>query len=140
MQAPRALLFGSGYLANLAVVQALMHEGDLCVQDKLNHASLIDAARLAGCAFKRYPHGDAEGAARQLASQGEGAAVLAGASDVGPHELAERVERPGGTTRAGLAVLDAEDRLARLVRDTFDATVRREQEMRDEARAAGPAA
>ena len=77
LQAPRALLFGSGYLANLAVVQALLGEGDLCVQDRLNHASLIDAARLAGCAFKRYPHGDAEGAARQLASQEEGAALLA---------------------------------------------------------------
>jgi 8-amino-7-oxononanoate synthase len=77
LQVPRALLFGSGYLANLAVVQALLGEGDLCVQDRLNHASLIDAARLAGCAFKRYPHGDAEGAERQLASQGEGAALLA---------------------------------------------------------------
>lgn len=77
LQAPRALLFGSGYLANLAVVQALLGEGDLCVQDRLNHASLIDAARLAACAFKRYPHGDAEGAARQLAAQAEGAALLA---------------------------------------------------------------
>ena len=77
LQAPRALLFGSGYLANLAVVQALLGDGDVCVQDKLNHASLIDAARLAGCAFKRYPHNDAEGAARQLASHPDGAALLA---------------------------------------------------------------
>ena len=83
---------------------------------------------------------DPERAQRLAIATVEGAAVLAGASDVGPHELAERVASPGGTTRAGLAVLDAEDRLARLVRDTFDATVRREQEMRDEARAAGPAA
>ncbi|HSD15833.1 MAG TPA: 8-amino-7-oxononanoate synthase [Thermomonas sp.] len=77
LQAPRALLFGSGYLANLAVVQALLGAGDLCVQDRLNHASLIDAARLAGCAFKRYPHADAGGAARQLASHPDGAALLA---------------------------------------------------------------
>ncbi|HWS78987.1 MAG TPA: 8-amino-7-oxononanoate synthase [Thermomonas sp.] len=77
LQAPCALLFGSGYLANLAVVQALLGEGDLCVQDRLNHASLIDAARLAGCMLKRYPHGDAEGAARQLASHHDGAALLA---------------------------------------------------------------
>ena len=77
LQAPRALLFGSGYLANLAVVQALLGAGDACVQDKLNHASLIDAARLAGCAFKRYPHNDAEGAARQLAAHPDGAALLA---------------------------------------------------------------
>ena len=46
--APRALLFGNGYLANLAVVQALLGDGDVCVRDRLNHASLIDAARLAG--------------------------------------------------------------------------------------------
>lgn len=77
LQAPRALLFGSGYMANLAVVQALLGDGDVCVQDRLNHASLIDAARLAGCAFKRYPHADAEGAERQLASHAQGAALLA---------------------------------------------------------------
>jgi 8-amino-7-oxononanoate synthase len=77
LQAPRALLFCSGYMANLAVVQALLGEGDVCVQDKLNHASLIDAARQAGCTFKRYPHADAEGAARQLASHPQGAALLA---------------------------------------------------------------
>ena len=64
LQAPRALLFGSGYLANLAVLQGLLGEGDACVQDRLNHASLIDGARLAGCALKRYPHADAGGAAR----------------------------------------------------------------------------
>ncbi|RZA22397.1 MAG: 8-amino-7-oxononanoate synthase [Lysobacteraceae bacterium] len=77
LQAPRALLFGSGYMANLAVVQALLGDGDVCVQDRLNHASLIDAARLAGCVSRRYPHGDADGAARQLASHADGAALLA---------------------------------------------------------------
>ena len=77
LQAPRALLFGSGYMANLAVVQALLGDGDVCVQDKLNHASLIDAARLAGCTLKRYPHADAGGAERQLASHAQGAALLA---------------------------------------------------------------
>ncbi len=76
-QAPRALLFGSGYLANLAVIQSLLGKGDVCVQDKLNHASLIDGARLAGCGFKRYPHADASAAARQLATASEGVAVLA---------------------------------------------------------------
>ena len=77
LQAPRALLFGSGYTANLAVVQALLGDGDVCVQDKLNHASLIDAARLAGCSLKRYPHADADAAERQLASHADGAALLA---------------------------------------------------------------
>jgi 8-amino-7-oxononanoate synthase len=74
---PRALLFGSGFMANLAVVQALLGEDDACVQDRLNHASLIDAARLAGCRLRRYPHGDAEGALRQLRASPDGAALLA---------------------------------------------------------------
>jgi 8-amino-7-oxononanoate synthase len=110
LQAPRALLFGSGYLANLAVVQALLGEADLCVQDKLNHASLIDAARLAGCTFKRYPHVDAEGAARQLASQAEGAALLASDGvfsmdgDVAPLRELVRVARE---QRATLYIDDA---------------------------------
>lgn len=73
---PRALLFGSGYLANLAVQQALLEDGDVCVQDRLNHASLIDASRLAGCKLRRYPHLDPEGAMRQLKQSPEGAALL----------------------------------------------------------------
>lgn len=77
LQVPRALLFGSGFLANLGVVQALLGEHDVCVQDRLNHASLVDAARLAGCKLRRYPHADAEGALRQLRSLPEGAALLA---------------------------------------------------------------
>ena len=77
LEVPAALLFGSGYLANLAVVQALLDDEDVCVQDRLNHASLIDAARLAGCRLRRYPHGDAEGALRQLRALPEGAAMLA---------------------------------------------------------------
>lgn len=72
-----ALLFGSGFMANLAVVQALLGDDDLCVQDRLNHASLVDAARLAGCRLRRYPHADAEGALRQLRGAPEGAALLA---------------------------------------------------------------
>lgn len=75
---PRALLFGSGFAANLAVQQALLsEENDVCVQDKLNHASLIDATRLAGARLRRYPHLDSEGALRQLKHAPEGAAMLA---------------------------------------------------------------
>lgn len=77
MGVPSALLFGSGYMANLAVVQALLGRTDVCVQDKLNHASLIDGARLAGCALRRYPHADPEGALRQLRMTPDGAALLA---------------------------------------------------------------
>ncbi|WP_426804958.1 8-amino-7-oxononanoate synthase [Stenotrophomonas sp. SrG] len=74
---PRALLFGSGFAANLAVQQALLsEEDDVCVQDRLNHASLLDAARLAGCRLRRYPHLDTEGALRQLKHAPDGAAML----------------------------------------------------------------
>ncbi len=74
---PRALLFGSGFLANLAVQQAMLGDEDVCVQDKLNHASLIDASRLAGCKLRRYPHADAEGALRQLRAVPDVMAMLA---------------------------------------------------------------
>jgi 8-amino-7-oxononanoate synthase len=73
----RGLLFGSGYQANLAVLQSLLGEGDLCVQDKLNHACLIDGARLSGCELKRYPHVDVEAAMRQLMTRRDGVAILA---------------------------------------------------------------
>lgn len=73
----RALYFGSGYLANLAVMQSLLGEGDVCVQDKLNHACLIDGARLSGCELKRYPHGDVAAALRQLFAHRDGVAMLA---------------------------------------------------------------
>jgi 8-amino-7-oxononanoate synthase len=73
----RALLVGNGFMANLAVLQGLLGDDDACVQDRLNHASLIDAARLAGCRLRRYPHGDAEGALRQLKALPGAAAVLA---------------------------------------------------------------
>ena len=74
---PRALLFGSGFAANMAVQQALLEDDDVCVQDRLNHASLIDATRLAGARLRRYPHLDPEGAMRQLRNAPGGAAMLA---------------------------------------------------------------
>ncbi|GHA88001.1 8-amino-7-oxononanoate synthase [Cognatilysobacter bugurensis] len=77
LEAPAALLFGSGFLANLAVVQAVLGDDGVCVQDRLNHASLIDAARVAGCKLRRYPHNDAEGALRQLKSEPDACALLA---------------------------------------------------------------
>ena len=73
----KALYFGSGYLANLAVMQSLLGADDVCVQDKLNHACLLDGARLAYCELKRYPHADVSAALRQLASHRDGAAMLA---------------------------------------------------------------
>lgn len=73
----RALLFSTGYMANLGVLAGLLEAGDLCVQDKLNHASLIDGARLSGATLRRYRHADVESAARQLASLPQAAALLA---------------------------------------------------------------
>jgi 8-amino-7-oxononanoate synthase len=62
----RALYFTTGYMANLAIVPALMERNDAVFADKLNHASLIDAALLARAEHVRYPHGDVEGLARRL--------------------------------------------------------------------------
>ena len=73
----RALLFSTGYLANLGVLGALLQAGDLCVQDKWNHACLLDGARLAGAELRRYPHADVATARRQLGALPDAAAVLA---------------------------------------------------------------
>ena len=56
--AEQAVLFSTGYMANLAVPQSLLRRGDLLLQDKLNHASLVDAASLCRADFKRYRHAD----------------------------------------------------------------------------------
>jgi len=55
-QQEKALVYGSGYLANLGIVSALAGEKDLVIIDKLNHASIIDACRLSGAALRVYPH------------------------------------------------------------------------------------
>ncbi len=55
---PRALLFSSGYMANLGVVGALFGRHDQVYEDRLNHASLLDAARYAGVPLTRYTHAD----------------------------------------------------------------------------------
>ncbi|MCQ4165647.1 8-amino-7-oxononanoate synthase [Tahibacter harae] len=73
----RALLFSSGYVANIGVLGALLGADDLCVQDKLNHACLIDGARLSGAVLKRYVHNDVASAQRQLESAPGAAALLA---------------------------------------------------------------
>lgn len=54
----RALLFSTGYMANLGVVTALLGRGDAVFADRLNHASLNDAALLSRATFRRYPHND----------------------------------------------------------------------------------
>jgi len=55
---PRALLFSTGYMANIGILSALLGRGDAVFADRLNHASLNDAALLARAEFKRYAHLD----------------------------------------------------------------------------------
>jgi len=52
----RALLFSSGYQANMGIIDGLMTRGDAVIQDKLNHASLLDGSRLSEADLLRYPH------------------------------------------------------------------------------------
>ncbi|HVS78289.1 MAG TPA: 8-amino-7-oxononanoate synthase [Steroidobacteraceae bacterium] len=72
----RALLFSTGYMANLGVVTALASRGESVLLDRLSHASLIDAGLLSGARFRRYPHCDAP-AARRLLAEMPRATVLA---------------------------------------------------------------
>ncbi|HKX52477.1 MAG TPA: 8-amino-7-oxononanoate synthase [Nitrosospira sp.] len=65
---PRALLFSTGYMANAGVVTALIGRHDAIFADKLNHASLNDAALLSGARLSRYPHLNLAVLERQLAA------------------------------------------------------------------------
>ncbi|ESS72312.1 8-amino-7-oxononanoate synthase BioF [Methyloglobulus morosus KoM1] len=56
----RALLFSTGYMANMGAISALVGRGDTVLEDRLNHASLLDGGLLSGARFKRYAHGDVE--------------------------------------------------------------------------------
>ncbi|RLJ22118.1 8-amino-7-oxononanoate synthase [bacterium endosymbiont of Escarpia laminata] len=73
---PRALLFSTGYMANLGVVSALLGRGDLLFEDRLNHASLVDAGVLSRARMKRYQHADASSLERQLRAEGEGRRLI----------------------------------------------------------------
>ncbi|RVU30371.1 8-amino-7-oxononanoate synthase [Neptunomonas marina] len=64
---PRVLLFSTGYMANLGVVNALLDKRDAVFQDRLNHASLLDAGLLSGARFQRYQHNDVAQLAARLA-------------------------------------------------------------------------
>jgi len=62
----RALVFSSGYMANVGVITTLLGKDDAVVEDRLNHASLLDGGLFSGAAFKRYAHLDNEALAGVL--------------------------------------------------------------------------
>ncbi len=66
---PRALLFSTGYMANLGIIAALVGRGDAVFADKLNHASLIDAVQLSRAHSVRYPHADLAALETRLAAR-----------------------------------------------------------------------
>ncbi len=64
---PRALLFSTGYMANIGAVNGLLDKRDAVFQDRINHASLLDAGLLSGARFQRYLHNDAQSLEQKLA-------------------------------------------------------------------------
>ena len=63
-----ALLYATGYMANVGVISAIVKKGDVIFSDKLNHASIIDGCRLSGAEVKVYGHLDYDDLERQLAA------------------------------------------------------------------------
>jgi 8-amino-7-oxononanoate synthase len=98
-----ALLFGSGYLANVGVLSALLGRGDAVFSDQLNHASIIDGIRLSGAAPHRYDHADAEHLTFLLGRAGDAErklivteTVFSMDGDIAPlQEIADLAERYG---------------------------------------------
>jgi len=74
--AERALLFSTGYMANLGVATALLDRRATVFEDKLNHASLIDAARLSGAQVQRYAHADLARLEALLSMNGNAGLIL----------------------------------------------------------------
>jgi 8-amino-7-oxononanoate synthase len=73
----RALLFSTGYMANLAVMTTLAGRGETVLLDRLSHASLIDGGLLSAARFKRFAHADARAAESALLEHSETTSVVA---------------------------------------------------------------
>jgi len=74
---PRVLLFSTGYMANLGVVSALAGRDDCIFEDRLNHASLIDAAALSHARLIRYRHNDTEKLKEKMSGVTKGVQLIA---------------------------------------------------------------
>lgn len=72
----RALLFSTGYMANLGLTNALAERQDTVYQDRLNHASLLDATLLSGAKLIRYPHNDTAQLSKRLDAQTSGQKLI----------------------------------------------------------------
>ncbi len=73
----RALLFSTGYMANLGVLGAFSARGGVVHEDRLNHASLLDGARLAGARLCRFPHADVDALRQALARRPDAPQLVA---------------------------------------------------------------
>ena len=105
-----AVIFSTGYMANLGVVSALVGPGDTVFCDKLNHASIYDGIKLAGANLARFPHRDLNRLENLLQKAGAGRRLIVTDSvfsvdgDLAPlKELVELKDRYG----AGLMVDEA---------------------------------
>jgi len=97
----RTLLFSTGYMANLGIVSALAGRGSRIYEDRLNHASLIDAARLARAKVTRYPHIAVSRLADSIDAHGPGGLITTDAvfsmdGDLAPLPELVRIARDAG--------------------------------------------
>lgn len=136
----RVLLFSTGYMANLAVVSALGDKQRPVLMDKLNHASLIDGARLADAPFKRYLHNDVKSAEKHMERLGQAGilstdGIFSMDGDCAPlAELAQLAQQHdwlmmvddahglgclGGQGRGSIALHDLDDTQVPLLMGTF---------------------
>jgi len=116
---PRALLFSTGYMANLGVMTALLGRGDSVWEDRLNHASLLDGGLLSRARLHRYPHGNVALLSQRMVRPTAGRRLIATDGvfsmdgDIAPlAELAELAEAAGAWLLVddahGFGVLGAE--------------------------------